>query len=185
MNSSEYYGVATTPTSDFLAHYGVQGMKWGVRKAVNKTGSGGPKSVGYKKAEKKLMKAQLAGGLLGSAVYAARHKDEIKKASSERLGNKSKNSTSLNSDRGPGSSKVKGTKQTRHQAQLHKQAQQMREQADKAYEEVNRSFLGRHGFGKKAKAYKEAMRKATNAQSDYYRSLNKKQYASLRRKHDW
>ena len=29
MNSNEYYGVATTPTSDFLAHYGVQGMKWG------------------------------------------------------------------------------------------------------------------------------------------------------------
>lgn len=31
---SEYYGVST-PSSDFLAHYGVKGMKWGVRKIVN------------------------------------------------------------------------------------------------------------------------------------------------------
>lgn len=26
---SEYYGIST-PSSDFLAHYGVKGMKWGV-----------------------------------------------------------------------------------------------------------------------------------------------------------
>jgi len=33
---SEYYGVASTPTEDFLAHYGVKGMKWGVRKKPEK-----------------------------------------------------------------------------------------------------------------------------------------------------
>lgn len=31
---NEYYGIASTPTEDFLAHYGVKGMKWGVRKAI-------------------------------------------------------------------------------------------------------------------------------------------------------
>lgn len=29
---NEYYGIASTPTDDFLAHYGIKGMKWGVRK---------------------------------------------------------------------------------------------------------------------------------------------------------
>ena len=31
---NEYYGVASTPTEDFLAHYGIRGMKWGVRKSI-------------------------------------------------------------------------------------------------------------------------------------------------------
>ena len=31
---SEYYGVASTPTEDFIAHYGIKGMKWGVRRAM-------------------------------------------------------------------------------------------------------------------------------------------------------
>lgn len=33
---NEYYGIASTPTEDFLAHYGVKGMKWGVRKAISR-----------------------------------------------------------------------------------------------------------------------------------------------------
>lgn len=34
---SEYYGV-TTPTNDFLAHYGIKGMRWGVRKYLDNNG---------------------------------------------------------------------------------------------------------------------------------------------------
>lgn len=32
---SEYYGTPAA-SSDFLAHYGVKGMRWGVRKAIEK-----------------------------------------------------------------------------------------------------------------------------------------------------
>lgn len=55
--SNEYYGAASTPTSDFLAHYGVKGMKWGVRKAI---ASGNSRRLGrqYAKAQKKLAKLE-------------------------------------------------------------------------------------------------------------------------------
>ena len=53
--ANEYYGAPTTPTSDYLAHYGVKGMKWGVRRAIEK---GNTKALArqYKKAAKKLAK---------------------------------------------------------------------------------------------------------------------------------
>lgn len=57
--NNEYYGVASTPMDDFLAHYGVQGMKWGVTKAKNKGLTGGTNRAldrQYKKAMKKLNK---------------------------------------------------------------------------------------------------------------------------------
>lgn len=49
----EYYGVA--PSSDFFAHYGVKGMKWGVRKAII-YGNSAALSRHYNKAAKKLEK---------------------------------------------------------------------------------------------------------------------------------
>ena len=51
---SEYYGTIAA-SSDFLAHYGVKGMRWGVRKAV---ASGNTKALDrqYHKANKKLQK---------------------------------------------------------------------------------------------------------------------------------
>ena len=50
---SEYYAVVRS--GDYLAHYGVKGMKWGVRKAIEK---GNEKKLDrqYKKAAKKLAK---------------------------------------------------------------------------------------------------------------------------------
>lgn len=54
---NEYYGVST-PTDDFLAHYGVKGMKWGIRRALR---SGNPEKLKkqYMKATKKLAKLSL------------------------------------------------------------------------------------------------------------------------------
>lgn len=66
---NEYYGAPSTPTDDFLAHYGVRGMKWGVRKAVQ---SGNSKALSrqYRKAEKKL--AKLEKQATSGAKYAKR-----------------------------------------------------------------------------------------------------------------
>lgn len=58
--NNEYYGAASTPTEDFLAHYGVKGMKWGVRKAIQK-GSDRALRRKYKKAERKLAKLEKLG----------------------------------------------------------------------------------------------------------------------------
>ena len=58
--NTEYYGAPSTPTSDFLAHYGVKGMKWGVRRAIQK-GNDRALSRQYKKAQKKLAKLEKLG----------------------------------------------------------------------------------------------------------------------------
>ncbi len=50
---SEYYAVIRS--TDYLAHYGVKGMKWGVRKAIEK-GNMKKLSKHYAKASKKLQK---------------------------------------------------------------------------------------------------------------------------------
>ena len=53
---AEYYGVQRA--SDYLAHYGVRGMKWGVRKALER-GDRAALSRQYKKATLKLAKLSL------------------------------------------------------------------------------------------------------------------------------
>lgn len=58
--NNEYYGVSTTSSQDFLAHYGVKGMKWGVRKAIA-SGSDRALRRQYKKASKKLAKLEKLG----------------------------------------------------------------------------------------------------------------------------
>ena len=67
--NNEYYGVASTPSSDFLAHYGVKGMKWGVRKAIAR---GNKKALErhFRKSTKALAKLQDKG--LNSKKYAAK-----------------------------------------------------------------------------------------------------------------
>ena len=66
---NEYYGIASTPMDDYLAHYGVRGMKWGVRKAV---ASGNSARLGrqYAKAQKKLAKLEKRAN--SGAKYARR-----------------------------------------------------------------------------------------------------------------
>lgn len=66
---NEYYGVASTPMDDYLAHYGVKGMRWGVRKAI---ASGNVRRLGrqYAKAQKKLVKLEKRAA--NSSKYAKR-----------------------------------------------------------------------------------------------------------------
>ena len=55
MSNSVYYGIPSEPSSDFFAHYGVRGMKWGVRKAIDKH-SEKRLDRQYRKAKRKLEK---------------------------------------------------------------------------------------------------------------------------------
>lgn len=69
---NEYYGTATTPTQDFLAHYGVRGMKWGVRKAIQ-SGNVRQLSRQYKKAYKKLQKLSEKADIQAQKNSASKH----------------------------------------------------------------------------------------------------------------
>lgn len=66
---NEYYGIASTPMDDYLAHYGIRGMKWGVRKAI-KSGNSARLSRQYDRAQKKLAKLEKAAA--NSKKYAKR-----------------------------------------------------------------------------------------------------------------
>lgn len=67
--SNEYYGVPTTPTEDFIAHYGIRGMKWGVRRA-RMSGDAKKLSRAHEKAVRKL--AKLDKQAAKSSKYAKR-----------------------------------------------------------------------------------------------------------------
>lgn len=51
-----YYGVQRSGST--LSHYGVKGMKWGIRKAIEKAYSGRPHSLSFENARKKLERIQ-------------------------------------------------------------------------------------------------------------------------------
>ena len=67
--NNEYYGAPSTPNDDFLAHYGIKGMKWGVRKA-RESGNSKKLSRAYAKAQKHL--ARLEKRAASGKKYAKR-----------------------------------------------------------------------------------------------------------------
>lgn len=202
---AQYYAIERS--SDYLAHYGVRGMKWGVRKALDRIGGNFRRSKQYmdahKKLQKKMMVSQAVGGLAGSAIYAARHKNEFASTQNANHNKKILNKVNLKSgnkalalstrlgtavvSRHPISkndlTELRSTfkKSTGNSKSLKKQAFAASRRVDEA--RANLSLLGKHGFGKTAREYRNANAAARDATNAYYDSLTKKQYAKLRRKH--
>ena len=72
---SEYYAVIRS--TDHLAHYGVKGMKWGVRKAIER-GNFRALSRQYNKAQKKLAKLNRAADINAQNNIAKKHNKRAK-----------------------------------------------------------------------------------------------------------
>jgi hypothetical protein len=63
--------MTTDSVEDFLAHYGVKGMRWGIRKTNEAEGGGGERK-GLSEGQKKALKIGLAGAAItGAAVTTA------------------------------------------------------------------------------------------------------------------
>ncbi len=59
---AEYYAVERSP--EYLMHFGIRGMKWGIRKQ-KPIGNGRPHSAAYNKAQQKLNRVASVGGAVG------------------------------------------------------------------------------------------------------------------------
>lgn len=90
--SNEYYGAATTPMDDYLAHYGVLGMKWGIRRAAKKGTNYQYKSHATKKYEK------VAAKLKKKAAQKSGEKSAKLNAKAAKMQNRAKRSSEV--DRG-------------------------------------------------------------------------------------
>jgi len=216
---AEYYAVERS--SDYLVHYGVRGMKWGVRKAIDKIRSNMRMSRNYMKAQKKLGIATRVGGIIGGTAYAASHKKELSstKVSSKPNANKrlqsnvsrniQKAKEYMNSNKDMKKKMMKAQVAggligsaiyaSKHKNNINKPQKQLQTStahskkslytnamsAGKRVEDArkNLSAIGKMGFGKTAREYRNANIAAREATNAYYDSLSKKQYAKLRRKH--
>lgn len=85
----EYYGAPSTPTSDYLAHYGVLGMKWGIRRAAKKGLTYSYKSHATKKYEK------AAAKLAAKAKQSSGEKAAKLSAKSVKMANRAKRSAQV------------------------------------------------------------------------------------------
>lgn len=185
---SEYYAVIRS--GDSLAHYGIRGMKWGVRKALDRATSGKQKlhSQGYNDAMDKLKRATVRGGIIGGLAYASKHKNELRgtngsKPSRQSTPAKQSQKSVSASSKNNNATYIKNVGKGAKKKQLYNKVIETDRIRNKAEEENNKSFLGRHGFGKKAKVLREANTNAKQAFDNYYNSLNKKERYKLRNRY--
>lgn len=193
---SAYYGIHRS--NNYLAHFGIKGMKWGVRKQRPVTGNGAHSSA-YNNAKRKLGLTTLGGGIIGGSIYAATHKKEMNAINKSAKPKRSKDwmvtvDTRSRRDReaaGESGSRIKyhpnglSKSDKRRFESNSKNARQAAQDAtallDAAEARRNKSFLGRHGFGKTQKEYMAARRNAEQAFSNYYDNLSKRQQRRVRR----
>ena len=189
---SEYYAVVRS--GDSLTHYGIRGMKWGIRKALDRgdnratSGRQKPHSLGYNDAMDKLKRATTRGGIIGGLAYAAKHKNELRgsnesKPSRQSAPAKQSKKSVSTSSKNNNATYIKNVGKGAKKKQLNNKVIETDRIRNKAEEENNKSFLGRHGFGKKAKALREANTNAKQAFDNYYNSLNKKERYKLRNRY--
>lgn len=152
---SSYYGVQRS--SEYLAHYGVKGMKWGVRKAIQ-TGDSNRLGKNYYKAAQKLQKLR-ARGKHSSANKFQREMDTAFKGTIYDANEQNK--------------LTKNAIGNKRSKALYGKALKAQVQAYKA-----RGAYNAHMFdlgGARRKAYLEADATARNAHQAYYNSLKKRQ----------
>lgn len=224
---AKYYGIQRS--EEYLVHYGIKGMKWGVQKA-KVAGNDKALSKQYMKASKKLEKLNRKADVNYQRAQAKKYDDKRKlSALDTAIAGSYTGAKALAANRlsliGAGATAVgigrsiyntsrmayhkhkagvaghvkaaakrdnfkremneafKGTKYGSKTTNKQIKNKAVADSNRVAEAEKNLSYLGKKGFGKTAKEYRNAKIAARESTKQYYDSLSKKQYAKLRRNH--